>query len=185
MISTQTGTTTELRCVAALGNGTFTRDQAMNVTAAFSNVFIEDDQGTHFRLVVREPSGCLIWRAFNFEAEAGRGLRTDINRSGVRKTLHDRLESLTGLNDKTLALSVRREFFWFELHDLAKAVRVQAMNVPESTLPADVLELWTKAGHLALNHFGEHGEKAWMNASQWLAEELKKDSAAAIAAVQA
>lgn len=125
MISTQTGTTTELRCVAALGNGTFTREQAMNVTAAFSNVFIEDEQGTHFRLVVREPSGCLIWRAFNFEAEAGRGLRTDINRSGVRKTLNDRLESLTGLNDKTLALSVRREFFWFELHDLAKAVRVR------------------------------------------------------------
>lgn len=142
----------------------------MNVTAAFSNVFIEDDQGTHFRLVVREPSGCLIWRAFNFEVEAGRGLRTDINRSGVCKTL---------------ALSVRREFFWFELYDLAKAVRVQAMNVPESTLPADVVELWTKAGHLALNHFGEQGEKAWMNASQWLAEELKKDSAAATAAVQA
>ena len=49
MISTQTGTTTELRCVAALGNGTFTREQAMNVTAAFSNVFIEDDQGTPSR----------------------------------------------------------------------------------------------------------------------------------------
>jgi hypothetical protein len=78
----------------------------------------------------------------------------------VSKTLHDRLEPLTGLNDKTLALSVRREFFWVELHDMAKTVRVQAMNVPESNLPASILEVLTKAGHLALNHFGKHGEKA-------------------------
>jgi hypothetical protein len=55
---------------------------------------------------------------------------------------------------------VRREFFWVELHDMAKTVRVQAMNVPESNLPASILEVLTKAGHLALNHFGKHGEKA-------------------------
>ncbi|CAO95036.1 Conserved hypothetical protein (plasmid) [Erwinia tasmaniensis Et1/99] len=60
MTSTQNGTTTEMRCVAALGNGTFTREKALNVTAAFSNVFIDDDQGSHFRLVVREPSGSFI-----------------------------------------------------------------------------------------------------------------------------
>lgn len=52
MTSTQTGTTTEMRCVAALGDGVFTREQAVKITAAFSNVFIEDDQGSHFRLPV-------------------------------------------------------------------------------------------------------------------------------------
>jgi len=29
----QTGTITEMRCVAALGDGAFTREQAVNVTA--------------------------------------------------------------------------------------------------------------------------------------------------------
>lgn len=67
MTSIPGSTLPELHSVAALGDGPFTRAQAISVTAAFSNVFIEDDQGSHFRLVVREPAGGLIWRAFNFD----------------------------------------------------------------------------------------------------------------------
>ncbi len=42
---------------------TFTRRQADVVVATYQNVTIEDDQGTHFRLVIRDSEGHLIWRA--------------------------------------------------------------------------------------------------------------------------
>ncbi|PWI77073.1 hypothetical protein DEO48_26315 [Enterobacter sp. CGMCC 5087] len=50
---------------------TLTRKQASIVVAAYRNVVTEDDQGTHFRLVIRDSEGTLIWRAWNFEASAG------------------------------------------------------------------------------------------------------------------
>jgi len=102
MTSNLTGITSELRCVAALGNGTFTREQAMNVTAAFSNVFIDDDQGSHFRLVVREPSGSLIWSAFSFEYDGGYGLRQYISSRGVLKPLNGELTALSPVKQKKM-----------------------------------------------------------------------------------
>lgn len=173
MTSTQTGTTTEMRCVAALGNGKFTREQALKVTAAFSNVFIEDDQGSHFRLVVREPSGALIWRSFDFEHDAGYWLRRYINSQGVRQSLRDQLTALTDLNDVAITLTQRREFMAHILNNLAGAV---AHRVPENKvmLPADESEVWKEAGHIALAHFGLQGEKAFLKASQWLTAELEQ-----------
>ncbi len=173
MISTQTGTTTELRCVAALGDGAFTREQATNVTAAFSNVFIEDDQGSHFRLVVREPSGALIWRSFDFEHDAGYWLRKYINSRGMRQSLNYQLKALTDLNDVPMTLTQRREFMAHILNNLAGCV---AQRVPQNQvmLPADESEVWKEAGRIALVHFGLEGEKAFLKASQWLTAELEQ-----------
>ncbi|MGJ7725771.1 DUF905 family protein [Escherichia coli] len=41
--------------------GTFTRRQAEATAALYINVGIEDDQHTHFRLVIRDADGQLIW----------------------------------------------------------------------------------------------------------------------------
>ena len=65
--------------------GPFTRRQAEVIVSAYQNVAIEDDQGTHFRLVIRDSEGQLIWRAWNFEASAGEWLNRYIASQGVRK----------------------------------------------------------------------------------------------------
>jgi len=67
-----------------LPGGTFTREQAQNVVAAYTNVTIEDDQGTHFRVVVR-IEGQMAWRGWNFEPESGFYLNRYIESYGVPK----------------------------------------------------------------------------------------------------
>nr|WP_302824643.1 DUF905 domain-containing protein [Hafnia alvei] len=65
--------------------GPFTRDQAGAVTRQYRNLIIEDDQGTHFRLVIRDPEGRMVWWAWNFEPDAGDWLNRYIASHGIRK----------------------------------------------------------------------------------------------------
>jgi hypothetical protein len=63
----------------------FTREEAMAVAAYYSNVCIEDDQGSHFRLAIRDDTGSLLWRDRDFVPGAGNALNTCIERYGVPK----------------------------------------------------------------------------------------------------
>lgn len=68
---------------ALLPSGPFTREQAEAIARQYQNIAIEDDQGTHFRLVVRDHDE-MIWRAWNFEPEAGDMLSRYIASHGIR-----------------------------------------------------------------------------------------------------
>ncbi|EAA6041692.1 DUF905 family protein [Salmonella enterica] len=68
-----------------LSKGPFTRRQGEAVVAAYRNVVIEDDQGTHFRLVIRDHEGQLIWRAWNFETNAGEWLNRYLLSHGIHR----------------------------------------------------------------------------------------------------
>lgn len=68
-----------------LPGGSFTRRQAEAVMALYRNIAIEDDQGTHFRLVIRDSDNQLIWRAWNFEASAGEWLNRYLLSHGIPK----------------------------------------------------------------------------------------------------
>ena len=64
--------------------GSFSRQQAETLIRLYRNIAIEDDQGSHFRLVVRDAEGRMVWRAWNFEPDAGEGLNRYIRTSGIR-----------------------------------------------------------------------------------------------------
>ena len=61
----------------------FTRRQAEAGVALYRNIAIEDDQNTHFRLVTRDSDNQLIWRAWNFEANAGEWLNRYLLSHGI------------------------------------------------------------------------------------------------------
>ncbi|CAI1007725.1 MULTISPECIES: DUF905 domain-containing protein [Serratia] len=65
--------------------GPLTRRQAEAIVATYQNVATEDDQGTHFRLVIRDREGQLIWRAWNFEASAGEWFNRYLVSHGIPK----------------------------------------------------------------------------------------------------
>ncbi|ENO2526569.1 DUF905 domain-containing protein [Salmonella enterica] len=67
-----------------LPEGPFTRQQAEAVASQYTNVAIEDDQGSHFRLVIRDTDGMLIWRDWNFAPGAGVMLNRYIASDGIR-----------------------------------------------------------------------------------------------------
>lgn len=66
-----------------LPSGPFTRQQAEAVTSRYKNIAIEDDQRSHFRLVVRDLEGRMVWRAWSFETDAGEGLNRYIRQYGI------------------------------------------------------------------------------------------------------
>lgn len=63
--------------------GPFTRQQAEAVTRRYQNIAIEDDQRSHFRLVVRDSEGRMVWRAWSFETDTGEGLNRYIRQYGI------------------------------------------------------------------------------------------------------
>ena len=66
-----------------LPSGPFTRQQADAITSRYQNVAIEDDQCSHFRLVVLDSEGRMVWRAWSFETDAGEGLNRYIRQYGI------------------------------------------------------------------------------------------------------
>ena len=70
-----------------LPSGSFTCQQAEAVIRRYHNITIEDDQSSHFRLVVCDPEGWMVWRAWNFEPDAGTALNWYIGQDGICRAL--------------------------------------------------------------------------------------------------
>lgn len=68
---------------ALLSKGQLTHAQATTVTTLYTNVTLEDDHGNQFRLVIRDSEGALIWRTWNFEANAGEWLNRYLLSHGI------------------------------------------------------------------------------------------------------
>ncbi|MEB6546946.1 DUF905 domain-containing protein [Escherichia coli] len=61
-----------------LSEGPFSREQTVAITTAYRNVFIENDQGTHFRLVIHNAECQLRWCCRNSEPDAGKQLNAGL-----------------------------------------------------------------------------------------------------------
>lgn len=68
-----------------LPEGTFTREEARVVAAQYTNVGIENDQGTHFQLVVRDEDGILKDRVWSFQEDAGAWINRALAGYGIKK----------------------------------------------------------------------------------------------------
>ena len=68
-----------------LPEGAFTREEARAVAAQYTNVGIENDQVTHFQLVVRDDEGMLKERVWNFQKEGGAWMNRALAIYGFRK----------------------------------------------------------------------------------------------------
>ncbi|WP_167731959.1 DUF905 family protein [Escherichia coli] len=66
-----------------LPEGPFSREQAVAVTTAYRNVFIQDDPGMHFRRIIRNTEGQRRWRCRNSEPDAGKVLNTRLASDGL------------------------------------------------------------------------------------------------------
>ncbi|MFW0882776.1 DUF905 family protein [Cronobacter dublinensis] len=56
------------------------------VTSQYQNIAIENDQCSHFCLVVRGSDGGIVWRAWNFQLDAGEGFNLHIRQGGILKS---------------------------------------------------------------------------------------------------
>ena len=68
-----------------LPEGAFTREEARAVAAQYTNVGIENDQKTHFQLVVRDEAGMLKDRVWSFQEDAGAWINRTIASYGIKK----------------------------------------------------------------------------------------------------
>ncbi|WP_105496054.1 DUF905 family protein [Escherichia coli] len=66
-----------------LSEGPFSREQAVAITTAYRNMFIENDQGTHFRLVIHNAECQLRWCCQNSEPDAGKQLNPYLASEGI------------------------------------------------------------------------------------------------------
>lgn len=64
-------------------NSALSSAEHITVTEAGGQTRLNVNQGSHFRLALRDADGRMLWRAWNFEPEAGTGLNAYIRDYGI------------------------------------------------------------------------------------------------------